>query len=172
MYIYTHAYIHTDMRTYRYVYNRYVYIQIFIYTYIYICVYKGRVDYGDFMCKYIHMQTRTHIHVYRVCCISFNCSTSCTWKIVLVFAWLNFTPPLMISQRDLFLSHKDFQTPNQIEASASNIRPNKTPPTPINIYIRIHIYKDWERVLKDFRWFICHHSSVVESAAHKKFSNP
>ena len=28
------------------------------------------------------------------------------------------------------------------------------------------------RVLKDFRWFICHHSSVVESAAHKKFSNP
>jgi len=29
-----------------------------------------------------------------------------------------------------------------------------------------------ERVLKDFRWFICHHSSVVESAALKKVSNP
>ena len=29
-----------------------------------------------------------------------------------------------------------------------------------------------KRVLKDFRWFIRHHSSVVESAAHKKFSNP
>ena len=28
------------------------------------------------------------------------------------------------------------------------------------------------RVLKDFRWFIRHHSSVVESAALKKFSNP
>jgi len=29
-----------------------------------------------------------------------------------------------------------------------------------------------KRVLKDFRWFIRHHSSVVESATHKKFSNP
>jgi len=30
----------------------------------------------------------------------------------------------------------------------------------------------WVRVLKDFRWFIRHHSSVVESAALKKVSNP
>ena len=29
-----------------------------------------------------------------------------------------------------------------------------------------------KRVLKDFRWFIRHHSSVVESAALKKVSNP
>jgi len=29
-----------------------------------------------------------------------------------------------------------------------------------------------KRVLKDFRWFIRHHSSVVESAALKKISNP
>jgi len=29
-----------------------------------------------------------------------------------------------------------------------------------------------QRVLKDFWWFIRHHSSVVESAALKKFSNP
>ena len=30
----------------------------------------------------------------------------------------------------------------------------------------------WLKVLKDFRWFIRHHSSVVESAALKKVSNP
>jgi len=30
----------------------------------------------------------------------------------------------------------------------------------------------YKRVLKDFRWFIRHHSSVVESAALKKFTNP
>ena len=129
MYIYIHAYIHTDMRTYRY-----------LYTYIYIYVYKGRVECGDFICKHMYMQTRTHIHVYRMCCIRFNCSTSCTWKFVLVFVWLNFTPPFMISQRDLTLSFKDFQTPNQIKASASNKRPNKIPPSQIYIYIRMHIY--------------------------------
>jgi len=36
------------------------------------------------------------------------------------------------------------------------------------------VWPSWhyKRVLKDFRWFIRHHSSVVESAALKKVSNP
>ena len=35
-----------------------------------------------------------------------------------------------------------------------------------------HLLRYTKRVLKDFRWFICHHSSVVKSAALKKVSNP
>ena len=47
--------------------------------------------------------------------------------------------------------------------------------TYMHIYTYImsaHIHTYTKRVLKDFRWFIRHHSSVVESAALKKFSNP
>ena len=35
-----------------------------------------------------------------------------------------------------------------------------------------HTHSHTKRVLKDFRWFIRHHSSVVESVALKKVSSP
>jgi len=52
----------------------------------------------------------------------------------------------------------------------------------LGIYVYMYIYvcnnnhhnndDCFKRVLKDFRWFIRHHSSVMESAALKKFRNP
>jgi len=38
--------------------------------------------------------------------------------------------------------------------------------------ILLEILNGFRRVLKDFRWFIRHHSSVVESAELEKLSNP